>query len=250
MLTLDPKNLSASGHWPREISRKFDVSYTIQTRSSFVPGMTIRYTTENRRYIPFPDKTRGFLYYHAPDPGNPDFSGSLRFRVISESGSNSFKNGVDLKLPSGAVWEVYLYAALQTVRHGALVIKLVEEGLVSPSVIEKLRKLPPVLLHASSQIIYNLDDPFIARLHSTESLVVMTQDYIGCGQLMPCFLDSRRSVYKYPFNGMPFHINHPQNVSLQDTHIYIYFSRYRACLLRALNIAGTRQHTNNRSTHH
>jgi hypothetical protein len=201
LLTLNPKELSSAHHFPRDISGNHDVSYTIQTRNTFLRGIAIRYTTFDRRYIPFPDNTRGSLYYKEPSPGNPEFSGSLRFRVIS-SPSNSFKDGEDLKLPTGGLWQIHLYAALRTVRHAGLVFKLLDEGLVTSSVVDKLRSMPPVLLQNASQILYNLEDPFVAKIHTVKSLVCMSDRGIQSGQIMPLFLDPRKHINRHPYTGM------------------------------------------------
>lgn len=179
------------------------VSYSVQTRSVVVPGVTIRYTTQQRQYIPFPDNTRGFLYYKGPKPGHPDIAGSLRFRVISGQSSNCFANGVDLSLPTGGIWEIHLYGVVRIERNAGLLLKLLEENLVSPSAIEKLRSLPPALLHGTGQILYKLEDPFVARLHSVESLIFMTRESIEMGQIMPMFFDPRRNIKTHPYEGMP-----------------------------------------------
>lgn len=216
MLTLNPEKLSLSENYPRDISGTYDVSYTVRTRSTYLRGISIRYTTLGRRYIPFPQNTRGFLYYQAPTPGYPDFSGSLRFRLIPESGPQSFEDGEDLKLPSGIVWQIYLYTALKTVRHAGLIFKLLEEGLVTPSVVEKLRLMPPILLRGASQILYKLEDPFIARLHCKESLVVMSEKGIDSGQIMPMFSDPRKVYNRHPYKGMPSY--QPPECQLQDVY--------------------------------
>lgn len=200
MVTLDPEKIL--GQRPRDISDTHDVSYTVQTNKKFVQGIGIRYVTENRRYIPFPKNTRGFLYYQRPKPGYPDFSGTLRFRVVSGPDSNSFEEGVDLKLPSGAIWEIHLSTIIRNVRHHGFITKLLEEGLVSTSTLEKLQALSPAILRSSSQILYKLDDPFVAKLHAVESLVIMSQNGAESGQIMPMFLDSRSAIHTHPYKGM------------------------------------------------
>lgn len=203
MLTLDPEKISSSGQIPCEISRLSHVSYSVQTGGASIPGVAIQYTTQQRLYIPFPDNTRGFLYYKGPKPGHPDIAGSLRFRVITRPGSESFANGVDLSLPSGGVWEIHLYAVVRIERHAGLLLKLLEEGLVSPSVVTKLRNLPSTLLRSTGQILYKLEDPFVVRVHAVESLVCMTQENLGVGQIMPMFFDPRKVIKMHPYEGMP-----------------------------------------------
>jgi hypothetical protein len=209
---LDPEKLSSSQHSPRNVSGSNDVSYTVLIDHTPLRGTAIRYTTSGRRYLPFPDNTRGFLYYQCPRPGNPDFSGSLRFRVISEEGLNSFASGVDLKLPTGSTWQIHLYTALRTVRYTGFVSKLLEEGLITSSAVEKLRAMPSILLHATSQILYNLEDPFVAKLQSVESLVIMSAKGAESGQIMPLFSDPR--IAKHPYEGMPYQ---PHRMSVAKT---------------------------------
>lgn len=202
MLTLDPQNISSSSQAPYDISRLLNASYCFHTRDSFLSGIGIRYTTQQRLYIPFPDNTRGFLYYKSPKPGRPDIAGSLRFRVISRPGSDCFANGVDLNLPTGGVWEIHLYTLVRTERHAGLLLKLLDENLVSPSVVKKLQNLPYVLLRGTGQILYKLEDPFVAKLHGVESLVCMTQEGVEVGQIMPTFFDARRDIKMHPYEGM------------------------------------------------
>ncbi|KAF8815720.1 hypothetical protein BYT27DRAFT_7079221 [Phlegmacium glaucopus] len=176
-------------------------SCRLQTRGSSPPKLYIRYTTHHRQFTPFPDDTRGFLYYKGPKPGHPDIAGSLRFRIISGSGPDCFSNGVDLRLPTGGVWEIHLYTIVRVERYVGLLLKLLEEGLVSDSAVKKLQKLPHTLLHGMQQILYKLEDPFVARLHGVESLVCMTQENVGVGQIMPLFFDARRSIKMHPYEG-------------------------------------------------
>ena len=217
MVTLDPEKLSSLNYFPRDISSTQEVSYTVGTRHTFLRGVSIRYTTLGRRYLPFPNNTRGFLYYQSPKPGNPDFSGSLRFRVVSEQGPNSFAQGVDLKLPSGNPWQIHLYTAVTTLRHAGLVFKLLEDGLITSSVVEKIRALPPMVLQATSQFLYHLEDPFVARLHNVESLVFMSNEGAEAGAIMPLFFDPRKQVNKHPYEGMPSY--QPPECQLLDTFV-------------------------------
>lgn len=200
---MDPDKLSSRENFPRDISGIYDISYTVHTRNTYLQGVAIRYTTQNRRYIPFPENTCGFLYYQKPMPGNPDFSGSLRFRVVSEAGPKAFEDGVDLKLPGGGTWQIHLYSATRTIRHAGLVLKLLEEGLITPSITEKLRAMPNILLQCESQILYHLEDPFVTRLHTPESLVFMSDKGVESGQIMPVFYDPRKDICVHPYRGMP-----------------------------------------------
>lgn len=200
---MDPEKIPSSGQVPRDISQLAHVSYSIPRQDTFLRGTSIRYSTKHRLYIPFPDNTRGFLYYKSPKQGYPDIAGSLRFRVVSGPHS-SFANGVDLKLPTGGVWQIHIYTVVRAERHAGLLIKLLEEGLVSPSVVEKIRSLPPALLQSQGQILYKLEDPFVARLHCVESLVCMTQESVKTGPIMPIFIDARQHIKMHPYEGMLF----------------------------------------------
>lgn len=219
MLTLDPEKLSSPDYIPRDISLIQEVSYTVGTRHTLLRGVAIRYTTVDRRYLPFPKDTLGFLYYQRPIPGNSDFSGSLRFRVIAKQGPNSFAQGIDLKLPSGNPWQIHIYTAVRTLRLAGLVFKLLEEGLITSSTVEKLRAMPSLLLQAGSQILYKLEDPFIARLHTIESLVFMSNEGAEAGVIMAMFMDTRKEVNKHPYEGMPSY--QPPKCQLQDVYSLI-----------------------------
>lgn len=158
--------------------------------------------TGGRQYLPFPDNACGFFYYKGPKPGHPDISGSFRFRIISELGSDCFANGVDLTTPIGGTWEIHLHSVVHVEERSPLVAKLLEEGLVSPSAVETLRNLPPALLHAGGQILYKLDDPFVARVHGVDTLICMSQEGFEVGQIMPMFFDSRKIFKKHPYEGI------------------------------------------------
>ena len=199
---MDPEKISSRNQVPWEISDLSHAFYALQTRDTVLSGVRIQYTTHRRQNVPFPDNTRGFLYYKGPKPGHPDIAGSLRFRVVSGSGSDCFANGVDLKLPTGGIWEMHLYTVVRTERHAGLLLKLLEEGLVSPLAIEKLKNLPYTLLRSTGQILYRLGDPFVARLHCVESLVCMTQESVEVGQIMPMFFDKRKDIAMHPYEGM------------------------------------------------
>ena len=201
MRTLDPEKISSSRQAPSSIAGLSHVSYCVRTQDySLLPPVSIRYTTKQRQYIPFPDNAVGFLYYKVPKPGYPDIAGSFRFRIVSGLGPDCFANGVDLNLPIGGVWEMHLYSAVQMEERSPLVTKLLEEGLVSPSVINNLYNLPPAMLRAGGQILYKLDDPFVARLDSVDTLICMSQESLEVGQIMPLFFDS--VLRKHPYEGI------------------------------------------------
>ena len=203
------------GQHPRNVSGFHWASYSVRTNGKFNGGVAVRYTTENRRYLPFPPNTYGYLYYKGPKPGYPDFSGSLRFRVVPMSDPYSFAAGKDLRLPTGSVWQILLYSAVRSVKQAELVTKLLEEGLVTDSAVEKARGLPNIRLRSASRILYKLEDPFCAELQQVNRIVVMSEDDAQCGQMTNVFKDLRGYVNKHPYTGMPSY--QPPECQLQDT---------------------------------
>jgi hypothetical protein len=194
--------IKSLGQYPRNISGTIFASYIARTNGKF-NRVAFRYTTEKRRYIPFPHNTYGFLYYKGPEPGYPDFSGSFRFRTISMSFASSFADGADLRLPSGGVWQILLYTAIRSGAHYELVTKLLEEGLVTDSTVEKARALPHIRLRHATQILYKLEDPFYAELHRVNRIAAISEDGAKCCQIMDMFHDRRRQLQKHPYTGMP-----------------------------------------------
>jgi hypothetical protein len=91
----------------------------------------IKYMKHNKRIIPFPSGTFGYLYFHAhPDP----ICSRLRFRIISMSRNfQTFDAGHDLLLPNGLPWEGGISSNLKGVCNSELLDMLIRDSLLSRS---------------------------------------------------------------------------------------------------------------------
>ncbi|KAL1699060.1 hypothetical protein EV121DRAFT_296547 [Schizophyllum commune] len=129
--TLDPQSLSSAD--------ALDLSAAQSIFVQMPSGRSkIRYQCNNKgpsgRHVPFPDKTVGFLYFHAP-------SCSLRFRIVPSGLPRDFEAGHDLCARDGAVTWGQRAASLARGRHTeALRQQLLDEGLIdSPALQSKAR---------------------------------------------------------------------------------------------------------------
>ncbi|KAJ7651352.1 hypothetical protein FB45DRAFT_34965 [Roridomyces roridus] len=102
-------------------------------------GPTVVYSRQQGgRPNPFPDHTRGFIYY-APHPGLPPESASLRFRCTASHLPSSFESGYDLLTPEGVPWQTLGLQA--TVGYPLLRTQLLQEELITPEFVAKWGKL-------------------------------------------------------------------------------------------------------------
>jgi len=89
----------------------------------------------------FPKGTRGFLYYHPPDPGAPPAAGHVRFRLTPGNDPATFIQGSDLLIPNGSPWGTSLLVmAGETLRgspnYQLIRQHLINDGLVTPCLLE------------------------------------------------------------------------------------------------------------------
>jgi len=89
----------------------------------------------------FPEGTRGFLYYHPPDPGAPPAAGHVRFRLTPGNDPATFIQGSDLLIPNGSPWGISLLVmAGETLRgspsYQLIRQHLINDGLVTPGLLE------------------------------------------------------------------------------------------------------------------
>ena len=98
--TLDPSRLRSSDF--------MDVSFAQYTRLCIGNQDPVALFYFGARRIPFPDGTRGFLYYHSPGASVPPAAGELRFRLTSGNDPASFIQGNDLRMPNSLGWGIPL----------------------------------------------------------------------------------------------------------------------------------------------
>lgn len=91
--------------------------------------VTLKYCSINEGYTPFPDGTRGFLYYFLP-PFAPPLAGQVRFRVTPSQDPSSFSSGYDLRHPITTLplsWSL----CRMLISHRSLASLLMYDGLIT-----------------------------------------------------------------------------------------------------------------------
>lgn len=122
---------------------------------------------EGELHSPFPDGTRGFLYYFLP-PFAPPTAGQVRFRITPSQDPSSFSSGYDLKNPVTTLprsWSLRrLVSSPQSRRLASLLLHdgLVTDGLLSDTL--EMVKNEDVKSYVPS--LYALGQPFYLDLQT------------------------------------------------------------------------------------
>ncbi|KDR79814.1 hypothetical protein GALMADRAFT_241903 [Galerina marginata CBS 339.88] len=106
VLTLDPEKFTAVGQQPINLSSKLWACFQPS------PGRVSLSYPSGEPGANFPPNSFGYLYYKKPADGQPNYSGSVRFRVLPTPIS-TFEQGSDLQTPDGKPWRVLLYSIAQ-----------------------------------------------------------------------------------------------------------------------------------------
>ncbi|KAF5340903.1 hypothetical protein D9758_012164 [Tetrapyrgos nigripes] len=119
-------------------------------------------------FLPFPEKTSGFFYYHSPQNA-PLFAGGMRFRVCPSNDPKTFQDGFDLLKRNGFPWEISNWRLALNKTSLALGKELVNSGTIQSNVLRLCRKLASQLsLHiAPHHVVYALKQPFPMTLGVT-----------------------------------------------------------------------------------
>lgn len=159
------------------------------------------YHFEKKIYTPFPENTRGHLYYCTPSQDRPRLSGSIRFRVLPSTSDHykGFADGTDLLRPDGRPWELPLYNVIHSAGYEPLVKKLLNENLLDTDLRDTVAKLPRFNLRKSSDVLYTLSDPFTLPLDRKKRITVMTEDHLLNFRFYPLIL---QQLGRYPFTGI------------------------------------------------
>ena len=102
----------------------------------------------------FPDRTRGFFYYHNPLRNIPT-AGEVRFRITTSNDPSTFVTGTDLLGPMSLPWRIPLLAITNAERYKGLRQLLLEDNLVAAEVFQQCVRIldaPTMLTHRSRLI--------------------------------------------------------------------------------------------------
>ncbi|KAJ7452812.1 hypothetical protein FB451DRAFT_1282155 [Mycena latifolia] len=154
-----------------------DPSHKISVTVRFPVSPTPSPKSQGLRYgveLPFPDRTRGFLYYYF-DPEGAPLEGSIRFRVTADNSPSSFASGQDLVARSGFPWQ-YLLAqvACQEEAYRDIAEQLVHENLVTPEQLSRCREVFARQRRIFPQYtLFRLDSPFLVNFSNRISLAIV-----------------------------------------------------------------------------
>ncbi|KAF9475382.1 hypothetical protein BDN70DRAFT_996477 [Pholiota conissans] len=155
------------------------------------------YAPTSKSWLPFPPKTRGYLYYHV-SPGHSELAGSIRFRLCESP--EDFEGGRDPLAPSGQPWGyTLLELATRPVREVFLPLMLAE-GFVDEETISDLAKLRSPQEHHRSPFLFSLAQPFVTNLAFMKANVrILTRKKLTQVDLKP----STSAQFMVSYNGKP-----------------------------------------------
>jgi hypothetical protein len=124
-------------------------------------------------FHPFPSRTRGYLYWHAPHPEHLA-AGEIRFRLVPKDNDDpraAFVTGQDLYVSEETPWRVWAVAAARNRTHRALGELLVRDGVLPQRALDEWqhREQPP---YPRTPILLQLDQPFVCDLDDVINLYV------------------------------------------------------------------------------
>ncbi|RDB27135.1 hypothetical protein Hypma_004578 [Hypsizygus marmoreus] len=176
--TLRPENLSKSDCI--DISHVEAATIRVPVGVGFAPSVFYYTKGANNINTPFPENTRGFLYYHH-EPGYPPAAGAIRFRLTSDDNPSSFMAGKDLLDTRGLPWCIPLLR-IPRPKYIAFRYQLLQDGLITESLWERCKTLSKN--HRSSQrtfygALHFLEQPFFLDISSSNfTATIVTEDLV------------------------------------------------------------------------
>ncbi|KAK0440147.1 hypothetical protein EV421DRAFT_2037016 [Armillaria borealis] len=116
---------------------------------------------EKSKYLVFPPRTEGFLYYHHQHDSSP---GEVRFCLANASDINT---SMDLLLPNGLPWSIPLWYIVSAPRYKILLQKLIADGLVSTELVQRCEWMFPAAWarkRRRATVLVNWNDVFTVAL--------------------------------------------------------------------------------------
>ncbi|KAI0655678.1 hypothetical protein C8Q70DRAFT_1057228 [Cubamyces menziesii] len=157
----------------------------------------------------FPPGTRGFFYYYH-DPTTPPLAGELRFRVTRDRDPSLFASGHDLLGDNGIPWRISLIQIASRKTFESIKDTLLEDGLVSETVIAKASTQSVV----SSRILHSFEQPFRFGFgHFQQELLTVGYDAIRNFSLQ------RVGIVRMPSRSIPW-ITKPRDSDSKHREVY------------------------------
>lgn len=202
--TLDPSRLQAADFVDLSDIKYPRIRASLPNDNSYYGSncFSTAYSYEHKG-TPFPSGSHGFLYYHVPMSNVPPMAGEVRFRLTSRDDPALFLSGVDLIKPNGMPWSIpLLRAAPKVTRYRCLCQMLVNDGLITPALLEKCdTMISGAETSSRSRFIHSLGQLFDVDFHTAEMAFFTCHDdvYQRC-RIRGLFAES--STYKKP---VPYH---------------------------------------------
>ncbi len=136
-------------------------TFVTDEKCSFRIDYTTDVLNEKSKYLVFPPRTEGFLYYHQRHDSLP---GEVRFCLASASDTHT---GMDLLLPNGLPWSIPLWYIVSAPRYKILLQKLIADGLVSTELVERCEWMFPAAWarrRRRATVLVNWNDAFAVAL--------------------------------------------------------------------------------------
>ncbi|KAJ7620885.1 hypothetical protein DFH06DRAFT_1105789 [Mycena polygramma] len=155
----------------------------------------------NNGRIPFPDDCKGFMYYHTHPRAAP-LEGSLRFRLIKQSGSSTFDDGADLTLPSGMPWQAIL-PQLTGTGYSKIQDQLLHEGLITQTQVDRCLSIFGATGRriTASSTLFRLDQEFAVDFAGSIHLAIVGADALHKLAFPSVFFSNMDKARIWPWAG-------------------------------------------------
>jgi hypothetical protein len=190
--TLDPRRLTSTNF--RSIAGNISCRLRNKTTPEYKSSL-IHYKRIGRIYVPFPEGTDGFFYYHS-GPAYAPVAGELRFRVVPSANPDNFNTGHDLvQFHGGLPWSAPLPVLLQRPSYSALLPILKLDLPTLASIIELIDTKGMPLVDSDVKLIHSLGQPFYADLSKTRITYRVVQgSTIGKSRMFQLLADRRKAA--------------------------------------------------------
>ncbi|KAJ6452325.1 hypothetical protein C8R47DRAFT_1229490 [Mycena vitilis] len=191
--TLNPRLIKSSDRvhiFP--LQQQFYANFISSSTTALVPYYRISTT----QMMPFPDHSSGFMYYHNPPQATP-LEGSVRLRPTPDERWESFFNGKDLTLPSGAVWELNLPQLACRKALSPFCDQLLYDKLVAPEQLARCRELFAI---TPSLTLFRLEQEFPVNFGRTINLSILGE-VLHRLALTTVFTETVDGMQTFPWRG-------------------------------------------------
>ncbi|KAJ7110574.1 hypothetical protein C8R44DRAFT_883708 [Mycena epipterygia] len=134
-------------------------------------GTKLSYLWTNGGLLPFPPRSRGFLYYHSESPS--PLQASVRFRVTPDNTPSSFSRGQDLLAPWGLPWQITLPQIGHHAGYPKILQQILHENLATEEQLSQCREVFRNHLPYHRYTLFRLDSIFAVNFASNLTLMVV-----------------------------------------------------------------------------